>query len=283
MILNIGCGEWGFRALPMERHFALCQQFGFRCMEIGIGGGQVGRLPERMTDTEIAAFAELRATYGIRTPFCCIENDFTLADGVAHDAMVREVIEQMQLAARLGCTHVRLFAGFTPYAEMTEAIWSRMFDAFARAEAVAASLNLLIAIETHGKITQVDGAAVHTHTVTTQRAGLRRLLQGLPLRVGFNYDPGNIKAAEPTDTRLALDLLNGRINYCHLKDWIPRGAGFVAAAPGDDDLDYGALLPQLAYDGVLLIEYEPVEDVEDGIRRSLAYLRSLGAEVRMAD
>ena len=32
----------------------------------------------------------------------------------------------------------------------------------------------------------------------------------------------------------------------------------------------------MSFDGVLLIEYEPLEDTLDGIRRSLDYLRSIG-------
>ena len=41
----------------------------------------------------------------------------------------------------------------------------------------------------------------------------------------------------------------------------------------DDDLDYAPLLPIPGFDGVYLIEYEPLEDTEDGLTRSLSYLR----------
>lgn len=277
--LRIGCGEWGFRELPMEQHFEICRDFGFGVMEIGIGGGETGRLPERMSAEDIAAFKRMRETYAIRIPFCCIENDFSLADANAQAAMLEETLEQMRLAAKLDCTHVRLFAGFTPYTEMTEAIWDRMLAAFETAAGVASSVGLSIAIETHGKIDLVDNSAVHTHTVTTHRDGLKRLLDNLPPTVGFNYDPGNIKAADPRDKRYALDLLNNRITYCHLKDWVPRGPGYVADAPGADDLDYGPLLSEMAFDGVYLIEYEPTHDVVDGIKRSLDYLEGLGFEL----
>ena len=95
-----------------------------------------------------------------------------------------------------------------------------------------------IAIETHGAITHLPGGvAVHRHTVTTHRARLARLLRELPSTVGFNYDPGNLKAADPTDRTFAADLLAGRITYCHLKDWRRTGDGWTACAPCDDDLD----------------------------------------------
>ena len=79
----VGCGEWGFREMPMEQHFQIAQKFGFKYLEFGIGGGQTGRLPEQPTAEDIASFRALGARYDIRTPFCCIENDFTKLDAAA--------------------------------------------------------------------------------------------------------------------------------------------------------------------------------------------------------
>ncbi|MCX5659377.1 MAG: sugar phosphate isomerase/epimerase [Planctomycetota bacterium] len=273
--LFVGCGEWGFRDLPMPEHFRIAQRLGFRVMEIGIGGGKAGRLPTRMSDAEIASFNRLRRGHGIATPMCCIENDFSLPDPVAHDAMVIETLEQVKLAARLGCAQVRLFAGFTPMERMDEPTWSRLFDAFRRADALCGRLGLTIAIETHGRIEFVDGAAVHSHAPASSHAGLRRLVRDLPVRVGFNFDPGNLKAVEPADRAFALGILDERINYCHMKDWRRQGAGWVACAIGEDDLDYAALLRQMKYDGCHLVEYEPTHDVEAGIARSLAELERI--------
>lgn len=273
--LWVGCGEWGFRDLPMERHFELAKQFGFRILEIGIGGSRTGRLPTRMTDSEIAAFDALRKRFQIATPMCCIENDFTLASAAEHDAMVNETLEQLKLAARLGCQFVRLFAGFTPIEQMTEPIWMRMFDAFQKADAFCAPHGMTIAIETHGAIRFENGAAIHRHTVGSARAGLARLMRELPPRVGFNFDPGNLKAVEPNDRTFVLDLINDRINYCHLKDWKRTGPGWVACAIGDDDLDYARLLRSMKFSGCYLVEYEPTADIEDGIARSLAELKRI--------
>jgi sugar phosphate isomerase/epimerase len=121
-----------------------------------------------------------------------------------------------------------------------------------------------------------DGTAHHEHTVTTESDALRRLLRELPPSVGFNWDPGNLKAVNPADRLCAMALLDGRINYCHLKDWRRSGSGWIACAIGDDDLDYGPLLQHVTYDGIFHIEYEPTHDPEDGIRRSLEYLRREG-------
>lgn len=267
--LLVGCGEWGFRELPMERHFEIARDFGFRYLEFGIGGDQTGRLPVKLTDRDIAAFCDLGDRYQIKTPFCCLENDFTTTDA-------RAALAQIQLAKQCGATHVRLFAGFTPATAMTEAHWRRLHDAFAH----CAALGLTIAIETHGQITMKDGAAHHVHTVSTDPVCLRRLLKELPARVGFNFDPGNLKAVAPADTSYCLDLINDRINYCHLKDWRRKGTGWEAVAAGDDDLAYATLLPKLKFPGPYLIEYEPTGDVEAGLRRSLDYLKRIGYQLR---
>jgi sugar phosphate isomerase/epimerase len=277
--LRVGCGEWGFRKLPMHQHFEIAAEFGFKELEFGIGGAQLGRLSEHPTPAEIAGFRALSADWGIATPGCCIENDFTLADAGQHAAQVQKAIAQSRAAALCGAKQVRFFAGFTPVSEMSEPLWSQQLSALLECDAELQKLGLTMAIETHGAIRfQPDGSATHLHTTTTDRGALSRMLLELPERIGFNYDPGNVRAVDPTDTRYAVDLLAGRITYCHLKDWLRSGEGWVACAAGDtrDGIDFKALLPKTNYHGTFLIEYEPLDDTREGIARSLAHLRSEG-------
>jgi len=273
--LKIGCGEWGFRELPMEDHFKIVRSFDFNWMEFGIGGEQRGRLPDDPGEDDVKAFIEMAKDYNIQTPFGCLENDFTLADEASHQKMVNYVLRQIPVLSSLGATHVRLFAGFTPSEQITAPIWNRMIDAFRACQAECQKHQMKIAIETHGRLSWKGEEVTHSHTVSTHPDFLRRLLEELPPEIGFNYDPGNLKAVNPADKTYLLPLLNDRINYCHLKDWRRLGDGWEACAIGDDDLDYGSLLPQMHFDGVYLIEYEPVKDVEAGIQRSLSYLQSI--------
>ena len=276
--ISVGLGEWGFRNLPMRRHFEIARQFDCKWLEFGIGGDQVGRLPEFPDAGQIAEYRALNEEFGIETPFCCIENDFTLAESSAHEEVLDKCRRQLVAAAECGATHVRLFAGFTPAAEITPEIWSRMISAFEIMDSQCAGLGLTIAIETHGGIRfNDDGSATHINSVTTDPDCLRRLMEELPPRVGFNFDPGNIKAVRPDDPDCCLSILNERINYCHMKDWSRQGDGWVAVAIGDDALDYAPLFERMSFSGVYLIEYEPLHDCEDGIRRSLDYLERIAA------
>jgi sugar phosphate isomerase/epimerase len=216
----------------------------------------------------------LAERHRVSTRYCCLENDFTRPDAGEHDAQVRHVLAQLPPAAECGAKVVRLFAGFTPAEQVTDPIWKRLLDALRTCAAAAERLGMTIAIETHGAISTLsDGALAHRHTVSTRRDWLKRLAAEMPPEVGFNYDPGNLKAADPADPRYAADLVAGRVTYCHLKDWKRKGEGWVACAPGDDDIDYSRLLPVPGFEGVYLIEYEPLEDTVEGLKRSLAYLR----------
>jgi sugar phosphate isomerase/epimerase len=272
--LTLGIGEWGFRNRPIAEWIDLATRLGFKHLEFGIGGGWPGRLPDAPTPADVAAFNRLAASRGVTTRYCCLENDFTRPDASEHAAQLRTTLAQLAPAADCGAKAVRLFAGFTPAEQVTDEIYGRMMDGLYQCAKAAAKLGTTIAIETHGAISaNADGSLAHRHTVTTRRDWIVRLLEELPEGVDFNYDPGNLKAADPDDQRYAADLLAGRVTYCHLKDWKRKGMGWTACAPGDDDIDYGKLLPVRGYDGVYLIEYEPLEDTEDGIKRSLAYLR----------
>lgn len=281
-LVTLGCGEWGFRNRPLADWFPLAASLGFRHLEFGIGGGWPGRLSDTPNVADVTSFRQLAERHQVTTRYCCVENDFTRPDADEHDAQLRQVLAQLPVAADCGAQVVRLFAGFTHYDKMTEAIWARLLAALEVCEAAASSLGLFIAIETHGAIDHLTGGvAIHHHTVTTHRAGLARLLREMPETIAFNYDPGNLKAANPADQQYAFDLLSGRINYCHMKDWKQHGEGWLACAPGDDNLDYRLLLPIPGFTGVYLIEYEPLEDTIEGIQRSLTYLRSIVPNVTL--
>ena len=271
----MGCSDGGFLELSMEEHFRICHKFGFRHMEFGIGNDGLGHIPEDAGEEQITEFLALGREYGIKTSCCCLFNDFTLPDPLGHQKQLGRCIGLIRLAKQANATLVRLFAGFTVAAELTEPIWQRMLEAFRECQRIADELGLTITVETMPKFTICPDWLVLEHSVTTDRDCLKRLVAELPAGMGFCYDPGNIKTVQPEDHKYALDILNTRINYCHLKDWSPRDGGWLPVAAGEDDLDYAALLPKIKYEGVYVIEYEQTQDVVEGIQRSLDYLGNI--------
>ncbi|TBL76359.1 sugar phosphate isomerase/epimerase family protein [Paenibacillus thalictri] len=271
----VGVGEWGFRELPFEEHCRIAREFGFRHMELGIGGDFAGRLGHDMSAKDIKNIRDCLADYGLLARHVCLENDFTLENSDDYANMVEQTKQDIRLCSQLGATHVRLFSGFELAKRMTEERWKRMLGALAEADELCSELGMVIAIETHGRLTAAGDGFIHSHTTSTQWSSLQRLLGDLPERVGINFDPGNLKAVDPRPLTDYAGLFGNRITYCHLKDWKRTQDHWVACGVGDDDIDWKTLLDSMRYDGVYFIEYEPAHDVEDGIRRSLNHLKAL--------
>jgi sugar phosphate isomerase/epimerase len=275
----VACGEWGLRELTIPQHFEFCKKLGFHYLEIGIGGDDAGRFPEKMSDQEISDFWALKKQYDIETPWCVLVNDFTVTSDDLINKELENVTYSLPLVKKLGSKIVRIFAGWMHPSEVTEEIWQRMINALKQCASEAEKLDLELAVETHGRIIAKDDVFYHVHTVSTERTALKRLLAEMPDSIGICYDPGNMRAVNPKDKTYGLDIVNDRTNYCHLKDWITKKDGWYQAAPGDSDLDYSELLPKMKYDGAFTIEYEPTEDVEDGFKRGLRYLKSINKHV----
>ncbi|NOU96603.1 TIM barrel protein [Paenibacillus sp. LMG 31456] len=278
----VGLGEWGLHYRTIEDHCRIAKSFDLRYLELGIGGDFPGRIQRDISQQAIDDLLICMNDYGIKAPFVALENDFTIGGQEQVTKMKERVAHDIRLASRLNATHVRLFTGFELASEMTEERWAVMLQAFAEMNELCTELGMVISIETHGRNTQVNNGFIHEHTTSTEWISLQRLLRELPSAVGFNFDPGNLKAVDPS--RPVTDyakLLGDRINYCHLKDWKQVGDYWVACAPGDDNLNYDELLKVVPFQGVYLIEYEQVDDVVEGIGRSLDYLRSIRPDLRI--
>lgn len=279
--MEIGLGWWGFRELPFKEHLDICKQFGFKILEIGIGDELPSTFPTDLNEGRIHEATSLADQIDVSLPFATVENDFTLADIEDHNKMIDYVFNAIKQAVLFKVSHIRLFIGFLPAEYVTNKIYSQAVDAIKRCSLLCQEFNISISIETHGRITHKKGVAFHQNTISTDPKYLERLMKDLPINVGFNYDPGNIKAVRPEDKSYCLDIINERINYCHLKDWKRKDGGWEAVAIGDDDLDYSGILGKMKFGGTYLIEYEPLHDLKMGITRSLDYLTRIGVDYTM--
>lgn len=279
--MRLGLGWWGFRELPFKEHLDICKEFGFKILEIGLGDELPSTFSIGLDKTGIEKAVALANNFDIRMPFATVENDFTLDNLEDHNEMIEHVLSSIRQAALFKITHIRIFIGFMPAEDITNRIYSQAIDAMKRCSLLCSELDMSISIETHGRIVHKGGIAYHYNTMSTDPKYLEKMMKDLPNNVGFNYDPGNIKAVRPSDKSYCLDIINERINYCHLKDWKRKQGGWEAVAIGDDDLDYSRILEKIKFEGIYLIEYEPLHDLKSGIRRSLDYLTNIGVDFKM--
>ena len=217
--MKIGLGWWGFRELAFKEHLDICKEFGFKVLEIGLGDELPSTFPIGMDETAIEKSISLAGQLDIRLPFATVENDFTLTNLDDHNKMIEHVLNCIRQAAFFKVSHIRLFVGFMPAEEVTNRIYYQVIQAMTRCGLLCKEYDISISIETHGGIIHKNGVAFHYNTMSTDPKFLEKMMKDLPNNVGFNYDPGNIKAVRPSDKSYCLDIINERINYCHLQDW----------------------------------------------------------------
>jgi len=277
----IGVGEAGYQGLPFEERCRTTQELGFTYMEIGIGDTVVGQIPLDSNEKMVRSFVDCIEQYNLKTPLVCVDNDFTVANRYDLQKRVDRVCREISLSKKFNATHIRLFTGFTRIEDMTEQMWENLFIAFDEVNRAATRHGIQIAVETHADLEEADGGYYHYQSSSTDWNALNRLLEELPKEIGINFDSGNLRVFAQSSLLEYVDLLNPRVNYCHLKDWIENPDGsWSAAAIGDSDFDWKPVIDRLVYNGLYIIEYEPIHDLREGIQRSVAYLKSIGKDLQ---
>jgi sugar phosphate isomerase/epimerase len=273
-----GAAAWGFRETGLEQQLALMKKYGLAELELSIAGHPNDCLQLGCTSAEIAQVKKLYAEYGIGLSATSASNDFTFAEPEKCREQLRDICLKLEIAGRLGAKHVRVFAGFSPAAEVSNARWELMIDCLRQAAVAAEKNGVRIAVETHGGVESCGGGVRHFHSTSSRPDLLEKMMGELPTEVGLVFDPGNLGAVG-LDTDEVISLYRqyrNRICYFHLKDFAPLSTGgLLPCACGDGKLDWSKLAVVFAeFPGVGLIEYELPEDVEDGLRRSLSALES---------
>ena len=212
--MRIGLGWWGFRELPFKEHLNICNEFGFKVLEIGLGDELPSTFSIGLDKTGVEEAVALANNFDIRMPFATVENDFTLDNVVDHNEMIEHVLSSIRQAVLFKVSHIRIFIGFMPAEDITNRIYSQAIDAMKKCSLLCSEYDISISIETHGRIVHKNGIAFHHNTMSTDPKFLEKMMKDLPDNVGFNYDPGNIKAVRPADKTYCLDIINERINYC---------------------------------------------------------------------
>lgn len=273
--MEYGNAAWGLRELPLEEQLKLTQAMGLHLLELSIANYHRDVLQPDASAEQIRQVKALFAQYDVRPDCGATANDFTA--GSAAD--VRESLDRVKraadIAAALGVKVLRIFAGFTSDSLVYGERFDRALEALQLAAEHVRGTGVRLAIETHGGVAATGDVLHHSATVTTRIDTMRKLLESLPAaEIGMNYDPANLAAVGDAAPERWFGLFRDRIVLVHLKDFRDVPGGIVPAGCGEGRLDWKALPAVLKeYDGPALIEYELPADVEDGLRRSLRFLK----------
>jgi sugar phosphate isomerase/epimerase len=266
----IGNAAWGFRETPLEKQLEITRDMGLDLLELQIGGHENDFLQLDATAEDIAKVKDLFEQYAIKLICASTGNDFTAATEV-DCADVKRVID---IAEQLNIKYLRIFAGFSPVAEVIGERWDVMIKMLNEVAQYAQEHNILPAIETHGGVEECLDGIRHFHSTTTSMETWRRILDELDYPVGVVFDPANLGAVGMNETEI-IDLYRLLpVSYLHLKDFrkTPQEA-LEPCACGAGQLDWQKLWSELKnFSGPGVIEYELTEDIEDGLRRSLEFL-----------
>lgn len=268
-----GTAAWGFRGMEFEEQLSCACRLGFEIHELDIENAP-GDLPMDAEDERLEQVKKLYDSYGIRLLCAATGNDFTLAE----EAQVRENVEKVKkvitVCEKTGAEYLRIFAGFSPYGEVTGVRWERMIKALNETAQYAKDRGVVLCVETHGGVLEYPDGVEHFASVTTEYDCLKRLLAEADDSLRFVYDPANLYAAGVREPEKIAALLRGRIGCIHCKEFAVTPSGHLRpAACGDTGMDWDAALKGLEeFAGPVLMEYERAEDVVEGCARSAKFL-----------
>lgn len=273
----IGNASWGFRETPLEKQLEITQNMGLDLLELGIGGHENDFLQLDASDQDIFKVKRLFRQYNVKLLCASTGNDFTSADENECIEAMENVKKAIDIAGRLGIEHLRIFAGFSPVEEVTGVRWDFMVKMLNEVLEYAQEHNVLPAIETHGGVEEYLDGIRHFNSTSTIK--LNEMLSELRYPVGLVFDPANLGAVGMNEAEI-ISLYQEflpKISYFHLKDFALTPAGALKpCACGEGKLDWNIIwqaIKDSSCPGV--IEYELTEDIEQGLKRTLQYLKEV--------
>ncbi len=277
--MNIGLAAWGFRETHLQKQLAITRSLELDLLELSIAGHRNDVLQLDASANKIAEVRKLFKCYGVKLSCASAGNDFTLPEKADNLKQLESVKRVIDIAAEAGADRLRIFAGFSPLADVSGERWKVMIDCLRQTAEHAAAKGIMPAIETHGGVTVTESGVKHFYSTSSHPEALSRMMSELPASMKITFDPANLYAVGIKHPEEFYLQFKDRIVYVHLKDFVPAADSdsLSPAACGESAMDWRALLEAMAdYDGPALIEYENVGDVEDGCRRSLQFLHTLG-------
>ena len=274
-----GNAAWGLRETPLEEQLRITRDMGLKVLELGIANAPAD-VPMDVTDEELEKIKGLAAVHGIELMCAATGNDFTVGDGddfTVTAENVRKVKRVIDICEKLGIRYLRIFAGFTALTEVTKNVYQRMLDALRAVCEYAEEKKIIPVIETHGGVNGFDDGVEHFHSTTTNMESLRRIVNALPGSAKLCFDPANLYAVGHKHPETFFVEFKDRIGYAHFKDFAKLPSGHLKPSYcGDSDMDWAVILDVMRdFEGPALFEYENVEDIQDGLKKSYDYIRKM--------
>ncbi len=273
-----GNASWGFRETPLKEQLQITSEMGLSLLELGIAGHENDYLQLNATDAQLAQVKEWFDQYGISLLCASTGNDFTQESYKDCISCLDNVIKVIDICAKLNIKYLRIFAGFSPVRDVIGKRWDAMIECLNRVGEYAKNARVIPVIETHGGVNPYEDGVEHFYSTSSEPEALKKMLSELNPYLKINFDPANLYAVGIEHPEMVYKAIRDRVVYVHLKDFVklPKTGRLLPAACGESDMDWKSLMSALAdFNGPALIEYENTEDIEDGCRRSLDFLKSL--------
>lgn len=265
-----GNAAWGFRETPLEEQFRITRDMGLTALELGIANAPMD-VPLEVTDHELTRIKALEDQYGVRLLCAATGNDFTTGNNDI--AKIKRVID---ICAALEIPMLRIFAGFTAKENVTEGTFQSVLESLTEVCHYGEAKGIIPVIETHGGVNGFDDGVEHFESVTTDMDSLTRILSALPNNTRICFDPANLYAVGHSHPEQFFETFRDKVAYAHFKDFASLPSGHLKPSHcGDSQMDWEPILRTMAdFPGAAMFEYENVEDVEAGLRRSYEYIKN---------
>ena len=265
-----GNAAWGFRETPLEEQFKITSEMGLPELELGIANAPMD-IPVDISDEELLKIKKTAEKYWIKLTCAATGNDFTT--GTEDTAKIKKVID---ICSKAEIRFLRIFAGFTPLAGVTDAAFAQMIKALSEVCRYAEEKNVVPVMETHGGVDGYDDGVIHIPSVTTDLETLKIILSLIPDNARVCFDPANLFAVGITNPNEFYKEIKDKVAYAHFKDFkkLPTGR-LKPSFCGDSDMNWKAILEEMRdFDGICMFEYENTEDIKEGLRKSYDYIKN---------
>lgn len=271
--MRVGNASWGFRETSIKEQFEITRNMGLDILEIGIANAETqGEVTIDITDEQIKEILSMTERYGVDILCAATGNDFTT--GIDDIPKIKKVID---ICKKLGVKYLRIFTGFTPLCDITDKIFETMIKALCEVCDYAKENNVVPVIETHGAVNGYDDGVEHIMSTTTDLDTFKKILSMLPDNVKVCFDPANLYAVGIREPEKVYNELKDKIAYAHFKDFSSLPSGHLKPSfCGDSDMNWKAILETMKdFNGFTVLEYENIEDIKDGLEKSLNYIKGV--------